>query len=1042
MQLRLIYIFFLCALAAVAGGCADEFEIGGSRVQPGLPAEITVDLSLSDAESVSRGDMADGLDKKVGSLWIAVYNADSGERTGLYKALDISQTPSHSAPKSITINTISADRNYIVAVANFDYRFAAVDDSGDLVPLGSALDAADTWERFRNISVAFDENGMCNVSAPLNALVMSGWYVGATHSDGKRPPLEPVAIQSGSTTLPGMIHLRRMISQVKFNVEFNKDNISDFDVKSWRVVNLPAASWLHERDDSENTLNSTDMRTAAGQRFHSSAKLTETTLSGNKVSFDFWQLENRHTGLPVPAEFSANPYAYRDKEFKLPDGTNSGKFISLVADAGSDDLNNMATYVEFDVDMNLKVDENGTPVNGTRHVESTYRVHLGYCEGSGEAKARDFNCRRNTLYTYNVKINNVNDIIVEAAGSERNPAVEGIVSDITADFRRVDAHYNQFNIYLSAADLRTFKFYITAFDENGAQINISSEDPATVPTPAARNFKYLDWIEFRYSGSETKMATYSPRSKNASNTVKTLLLTDIDESLQPGWYTMFINEYVYETGSHANGYEVGSSAWHGYVNRPDRRVWLNVSGNVSADGNSIYQHSKYAVSQSSIQTYYTSSSATALGVERVNESYGLNLRNSFNPGWGKANPTNKGVNDRAARFNLAQYFTGDGGISTLNWKDDTYKWADHLDLERMQDVHAVNTQGVKREAHTEALPFIKTRDGTESYPTLSAYDSKSLHSYDPDQTASPYYIEAIKACLNRNRDLDGDGMIDADELRWVVPTSRHALRMIIGRNSLDVPLFDVTTIDRLPNNRIDRNGENASMLVYTSDGKIIWTMEGASESGWRQWPTSVAAAWNVRCVRNLGGDFTVISSESSVERAFVKREGENIIDLTHFDSKSIRSEAMREPMPPHNIRDTRYNRTYKAFEYAEDVIAFKSGDYTDWAAYLRTHNPCASLNSGSETGWRVPNQTEMAILGILGLQASGKTNGVSYQLTSSFSYFDLDGYGAGKNPDDPDATISASTRYTMSIVTNGGHCTQTAQATAGNSGVRCVRDCE
>ncbi|MBP3535343.1 MAG: hypothetical protein J6J53_04930, partial [Muribaculaceae bacterium] len=120
MQLRLIYILFLCVLAAVAGGCADEFEIGGSRVQPGLPAEITVDLSLSDAESVSRGDMANGLDKKVGSLWIAVYNADSGERTGLYKALDISQTPSHSAPKSITINTISADRNYIVAVANFD----------------------------------------------------------------------------------------------------------------------------------------------------------------------------------------------------------------------------------------------------------------------------------------------------------------------------------------------------------------------------------------------------------------------------------------------------------------------------------------------------------------------------------------------------------------------------------------------------------------------------------------------------------------------------------------------------------------------------------------------------------------------------------------------------------------------------------------------------------------------------------------------------------------------------------------------------------
>lgn len=1058
---RLAMMLFTVMAAVFLGACTDDNDIPSGAPQPeGLPAEITLGIDTGEFGQISRADMTPGLDKRVTSLWVAVYNVASGARTGMFVFKDLDESLNHDL-RDIKLSTLSG-KSYVVAVANYDMRFGFTPGSESPVPLEEALADADTWTKYRSIGVSFDKEFNVNIEAPINALLMSGFYTDSKHTGGSRPSFDVLDIKPGMSRPSGAIHLRRLISQVKFRISYNAKNIKSFTLKSWQVCNLPSATFMHEREDSEELRNVTDIMSADANPFSNSILMSNHGVDGSTYTFDFWQLENRRTGLPPADTYTDDDvYTYREKEFKNADGSNTGKYMSLVDGPDSDDLNNMAGYVRFDVSMEMSVDENGDKIGDdlvTRLVETSYIVHLGYCEGDKPMqKATDFNCRRNTRYTYNVTINNVGDLIVETVKDEKNPAVEGVVSDITGQYYSVDAHYSAVNINLTASDINNFQYYIIAYDLQGSEVVINSLKPATVPAEGTDRFKYLSWIELRPTKSRTVLADYKPR-KGKNSDGETYLLSEIaDKKPDAGWYTVFVNEYVYEEGKYADGNESGSTAWHGYVNRPERRAWLNVTGNVSDDGVSIHYVSKYAVAQKSIQTYYQLGSPSGLGVEHTNESLGLNLRNGFNPyintsGGTNSTTTTPGRNRLSGRYNLAQYLVGSTG-SSLSWRDDRILWSKFISASKPQTVNAVNNQGIKLDARTASsnpvpLPMIVARNNGNEY------NISSFTGYDPDRTSSPKYIEAITACLNRNRDLDGDGYISADELRWFVPTTAQYVRIILGRRSLEDPLVDFTTYSRLPNNSGTNNGYNSSLLFYTSDGRMMWMMEGTSESEWRQWPSSCAAPWEVRCVRNLGGNQTVINADNVTQPAFMRREGTNIIDLKYYESRSIREEAYQSstyPMPVHHLYDQRYNRCYKAFEFFDSILPLNDsrlglyGKNIEWSSYLQKNNPCAALNYTGKRGWRVPNQKEMTILGILGLQNLNSLGSTMYLLTSTYSYFDFSGYAPGSNPYDPDGTISGVYRFPMKVIVSSGITTQSDavnNVTISNAyyGVRCVRD--
>lgn len=1054
---------WIAALLVVAlAGCTDEIEYPDDE-GAGRPVTLSVNVRLPEMTPISRSDMAAGLDGRVESLWVGVYNASSGKLTGSTTLKELSASPTHDYPESVKINA-ETGRSYIVAVANFEGRSAH--NGTEVVSLEQALSDAKTWEKFNNLSTMFDTEGDINADVPLNVLLMSGHYIDGKHANGDHTQIEAVTIPA-TGTLPGAIHLRRTISQVRFNVTYNADNIEDFEVVGWTVHNVPNQCWVYEH--TAGTLNAGDLRTIGTKGSYQHTPTTNVvTHNGNTYSFDWWQVENKRTGLEPPESHNkkGDYYSYREEEFKTDAGLNTGKYKSLVTAVDAEDLsNNNATFVELRVRMSLKVKENGQPLvdeNGqpisSRVVDGVYTVHLGYCEGSGKSKAQDFNCRRNSKYTYTVTINNVNDILVEARKEgEPTPGGEGMVSDVTEKYVELDAHYGVYNIYLSDEDLyptianRSFDYMIRCYDENNQPVDIDSRVPSSV---TAADSKYINWVEIRRTTDAYTLAPYKPRTgANADSDNPTMTIQEFWEkvsagnenkdarTIKAGHYTVFFNEYVYETAT--DGDEEGSTAWHDYVNKHNRTVWIRVLVDQSTDGESSYYNSKYAFSQRSIQTYYNTNAETenALGVEHVNESYGLNLRSNFR----------QGDNDNNGRYNTAMYVAGgSSGWNPKNWTNGTYLWSSFVNVEEPQYVNAINTQDVVQPAFDKNNPH--------ALPAL--IQLKSEHTkYDPDLTDNARVIEAINACMNRNRDLNGDGYIDAGELRWYVPTANQYARIILGRRSLSTPIMDYSRLTRIPyfegdkvvlgnNNVAENNGLVTSLLIYGSNNKnnIVWAMEGLSTSTNR---TYVMDPWNVRCVRNLGVDMSGVTSNETVKPAYVERS-KNIIELKYYDQQSIRQEKITH-MYPHHIANQDYNRCYKAFEYSDlltvDLLnGYKIYGIGDWSYWLTAMNPCQVTDDNSDSlgkyldgdGWRVPNQKEIAIMTSLGIQPTDGTTNRYFGLSATFSFYDQQGYAFGMNPD-----VTGNLDYTNRFVMVPRYdfaLTQQAVGALGNANIRCVRD--
>lgn len=1025
-----------CALPALLTvACSDELDNpAAGDWQEGVPAEITLSVGLSDRQSFSRGDLAPGLDKTVNSLWIGIYNVKSGARTASQYFTVGDKIDSHDL-RDITIKTLSGPSR-IVAVANYDYRYASVDSSGDLIPLKDAIEQADTWDKYTGIAIAFNREGAFDVETPINPLIMSGYYTTANHSSGDRPEMTELNISPGMSTPSGAIHLRRLISQVKFNVTYDTENIESFTVNSYRIVNVPRQSWLHERADGELPLNSSDDRTAAGKTYGSTNSLIDLTRKDNTVSFDFWALENKRTGRPGVI----SSWAEREREYKdAATGFNTDKFISLVDGADSNDPNNNATYVAIYATMEMKVDENGKPLSehdiAQRTVEVEYAIHLGFVDND----LYDFNHLRNSVYTYNVNVSNVNDMVVEAKKEgEPNPATSGFVSDITDRFVQLDAHYCAFSIRLTEEDIKDFEYVVHAPTMDGRTLLIDSHHANTVPARNSADFIYLNWIELRYNTNqgEDRLADYKPHKDETPTAYNdTYYLTEIkgNKNLRAGWYTVFINEYTYEPDA-PDGNESRSTNWRNYVNKPDRRVWLNVAAETSADMGTIHYKSKYALSQQSIQTFYNSEATSGFGVEHTNESLGLNLRNNYNwtgkydsyPHW------------ESGRRNLWGY---------MEFIKENYSWSTYIETTQIQDVHAINNLDVVKPARTEPLPRIKTNPNANDKNKNTDNDENiNIKLYDPDRTANPYYVEMIIACLNRNRDLDGDGVIDKNEVRWYVPTKAQVINLVIGKNSLRNPLNDFTGIQQLPDKT--NNGRNPHLLMATGDGFNVWLMEGMATSKWRQY--TMAAPWEVRCVRQFGTDMTVIKDDIELQDPAPKRNGRNIIDLLYYDPLSVREEAFyssAHPMPVHRTADRDYNRCYRSFEYAEDVIGLDDprlgikGTSIEWASYLASHNPCDYLvKETGRDGWRVPNQVELALIVNAGDYDLGDIpSDNKYQASCTFDYFTQQGANPGPNP-----VITSDLFYLMKIVSEDGRITRESpingEITNATYGIRCVRD--
>lgn len=1101
--LLIIATVLLAALSL--SSCADNTLPAPSWSERGKPATVTLEVAIPVMDDKTRASLDDGSLNMVENLWVRTYSAATGEATSKWVVLEPGTTDTE-IPHELVIDTESGE-SYIVGVANVDNLGATVSDLSDRHPLKELLEKADKWEDFLSIVVA-SPSGFGDVYAPAAPLPMAGCYVpiapGAMHyslAEWQDKDFIPVNIPAGNSGMKGAIHLRRLVSHVTFNVIAGSDDFN-LTVNSYRVMNAPRYSWLYERGadkDSNRVANVGDLAHSeedaayyyADVPQYGSQYITQGSVmaDGKKkecLTFDFWQGENKHTG-------TSGSYGERDA---YTDNGGTVLFTSLTGNSWTP--NNEASYVLVNCSLTyndeIKVDgegaivkeEGGTPVYRT--AQATYIIHLGYTEGTDAAeKSKDFNCFRNVDYTYNVTVNGVDDIRVDAFADENKPekynGEEGLVSDLQYATIELDAHYHAFNIYLTEEELSDpeFGFIITAY-EDGNQITITDENEQSVVDGKRVIYalgskevipeKYYNWIEMRPTTSKERLAVYKPRfGGKDNNDGATFLMSDLkgdkvtrkgpwdcvmkeEWKSKEGYYTVFVNEYTYEPMYEGDdGYadeslkKAGEKPnWMGYVNQNPRRFYVRVTRSTSPDGKSIYSRSKYGISQNSIQTYYSdqifTGTGTAIGLERVNETEGLNMRSVY----GGGSDANNG------RWNVAQYLSGqERTVKTLKINEGPRPlWETFIDQTEPLQIPEVEKGRLQ---NGPPLPerSIDSQNGPVRLPKFVTYKDNKTPAYNDPQDSEDgnYYVEVMNACTNRNRDNNGNGRIDPEELRWYVPAMGKYLRMILGSSSLgNTPVMNFSqVVPGLPKSKNKnewsddgtiQNGQCTRYFFagsnYFSSGnvQVLWGMEGLSTSGWGQWSGS---PWQVRCIRNLGTNLNTVTEGEKVVVAYV-RSG-NTVRMTYYDNSSIRANRYsgngtdRGEMPVH-VSTSPYNMVYKAFEFATADLDMSDDENkpTDWTvsttpAYING-NPC----SKSGEGWRVPNQKELTIMRNLGVFSGGAYD---FWLSCTANYFNgVTGLGG-------DANYVANQNYLMAVSPSKG-LMLTPQNYSATIRIRCVRD--
>lgn len=1033
MKLKLFHkLSYIPAIALILtlGSCTDDFLYDKNDCPVGEKATVSIVFNAPEREQFTRSALSDAQDNQVNSLWIGIFNAESGRCTTNLHIADgqhgftAGEKRNHEDITLTDIPTVSGTSR-IVAVANPDNQRGRRVGDNSSSDLNTLLNNVSDWDDYLEISVALDESEgeHANVQTPLisdtKALVMSGSFVPSGYDNHAANMTwsndllnQTVAIYPGNQPLGGKVHLRRLLSHITFNI-IPEGNIVDIEPLSWQVRNAPVYSWMHERTDYGNygqdpssrlqATNAGDALTpsyADNNNYKSSLIYTTTDFAKEPIagdannrtqySFDFWMQENKRQGLE-----SCNDYKLREKEYggslgaltdPDPTGTGnygmSGVFVSLT---GTDvTLNNMATYVDIPCVVTYIVDtENANsgadkggitlPVGAKRTAQMTYRVHLGYVGTT--PNARDFNSYRNSSYTYNVKIRSLQNVVVEAfRKGDEQPGGFGTVTDVTDQYFDLDAHYNAFNIQLDEADLSSFSFSMVSYDGGTPhEIYGGLEKGSNVPSSGDTDYKYYTWIELLPTTGENVLASYPGTTSNSLLRLGDFVpKTDGTPAQNAGWYTVFVNEYVYENSSNEEG-----TNWRNYVNQPNRNVWINVTENISADGASTYYQAKYAFTQKSIQSYYSTASSagntSALGAEHENENFGMNIRWT-NIGNCSVGTTGDALDNENGRWNAWLFASNSTYGANLSWSN-------AVDFTKPQTVNAITNIN---QTLSYIYPDVDRSQKTWTVPRVNlitsgfnnAYYNTRATEFDPQISGnSIQYYQGYYACMNRNRDLNGDGKITTEEVRWFLPTSGQMLRLILGRNGLKTPIMNYPNKD-LPRGSSD--GFDVLFHYLTSDFKIIWTEEGISSSNFKDNNTYSKAPWEVRCIRNLGTNLgATIQRDNRVSVAY-SSEVDNttkggVVKPTHYYGSSLRNPSTG-PIQIHKTNDPLNRLAQYGFEIAprgNDFSAEKyenEADISNYYSYETYSNDvnttlCRSLDkSTGRSGWRVPNQKEIIIM--------------------------------------------------------------------------------
>lgn len=536
----------------------------------------------------------------------------------------------------------------------------------------------------------------------------------------------------------------------------------------------------------------------------------------------------------------------------------------------------------------------------------TYCIHLGKGAGASSEDKNDFNTNRNCNYTYTLTVNGVDNIIAEVTEEGKDsPREEGeVIIAGTEKLFRCDAHFDAREITFTKENLKTLNLNFIVKDPSTGNRYVTS-DELDKDTKLSEKVD-LSWVLFRNYINISPSERYKfPRDQ--SGLMKVDKLIEELKKWVAGTTSVFGNSSEEVTlTAFINEYYYPNMYWKDFVNTDDREMMIiyTKKHQQPANGNSsILTSATYMIQQRSIKTVYSQEDDyNAWGIESVNETGMLNV---------STNPKSSGLNTTYGRVNM-------------NVTAGSSSFATYLDYSEPQNGLMMKSS----------------------------------------------YQNAYYACLQRNRDEDGDGMIDQNEMKWYLPARGQYLSLWIGKTALtaEASIFNIdwnfpvmgSSVSTIPSKYhyviSDGNGYYDRYSGTWQD--VFWAEEGitvASDGG----GYASDKTREYRCVRDLnkiGNDEINLNNANHRPESIFKAQvdGSNVaVNLTYLNNQSLKPVASTGELDNHHER-SEMNKPYKQFVFAGSVQSEKKS----WSEWMKTTNPCETKGSG----WRMPNQSELAIL--------------------------------------------------------------------------------
>ena len=616
-------------------------------------------------------------------------------------------------------------------------------------------------------------------------------------------------------------------------------------------------------------------------------------------------------------------------EAYLPENLQDAK--QIVPDRAKREDDNMSIPKEFTyapkygtyVVLKGKYEET-TKDGSTKTADVTYYVHLGDCS----EKPDDYNVERNCNYTFNITVAGVNQIIVEAkkVGNDQ-PGAEGVVLQYgkTGKNLTLDSHYEYMVMRFYKEDIKNLKesnlgyyYQVYALGKKTEPINVKDE-ANTEEHQKQLNGVDTKWIEFAITGKNSSSKSSYGSENDGRGTPcdypgkgNTM---DIETFLKKLYKNADENSFWTE-GKYIDATCFVSEnyysnlTWDQYVNNVDKRAFY-VANKVWVSEDT---RSVYAEAQYGLTQHNIQ---TFYDVKQAGNviAYGCETIND---------EEGKGFSD-----------DGQGGTSPKEYwyryqSHGSDKWDGRANMK--QDLSGLTWEDIK--------------------------SNKSL----------------VKACMSRNRDLNGNGTIDDDEIRWYAPAVNQYIGLWIGEEvmSTEARLFNKQT-----STLSEAKNPECRMLYYTSTGGIntYFSEEGMATNNHYNGEANYTPTL-VRCIRNLESGKIGYATKpdkyyTTSKYTYNNKDGYSV-ELDKVDSRALNVGGNSNELIDHDERlDT--NKPAKSFKIASTTFPPSDSNSASMKNVVEGYFKCNGNYYQDDRKWRVPNQREMSVMYLIDPSLINKT---------------------------------------------------------------------